>query len=117
MCHKKNLKFRDYKKYLKVSQIEKKINNLEKKKIDVYCLKEDRKGFVRNELISKTQQGFKSERHNVFTEVINKIALSSSSDKRIKSTDLIETYAYGTSKDLRCKKEKINNRIKQYKNV
>ena len=31
----------------------------------------------------KTQQRFKSERHNIFTEVINKIALTSSDDKRM----------------------------------
>ena len=31
----------------------------------------------------KIQQRFKSERHNVFTEVINKIALSSNDDKRM----------------------------------
>ena len=31
----------------------------------------------------KTQQRFKSERHNVFTEEINKIALSSNDDKRM----------------------------------
>ena len=42
----RNLKFRDYKKYLKASQIEKKINYLENKKIDVDCLKEDIKEFV-----------------------------------------------------------------------
>ena len=42
------------------------------------------------------QQRFKSERHNVFTEEINKIAFSSIDDKRMKSIDLIETYAYGT---------------------
>ena len=30
----------------------------------------------------KTQQRFKSERHNVFIEEINKIALSSNDDKR-----------------------------------
>ena len=46
------------------------------------------------------QQRFKSERHNVFTEEINKIALSSNDGKRMQSTDSIETYAYGTSKDL-----------------
>ena len=53
-----------------------------------------------NKLILKTQQRFKSERHTVFTEEINKIALGSNDDKRLQSVDSIETYAYGTSKDL-----------------
>ena len=66
-----------------------------------------------------TQQRFKSERHNLFTEETSKTALSSNDDKRIQSVYSIETYAYGTSKDLTCKKEKIkqNNIIKQYKNA
>ena len=33
---------------------------------------------MRNKLILQTQQRFKNEKHNLFTEVINKIALSSS---------------------------------------
>ena len=45
----------------------------------------------------KPQQRFKSERHNVFTEEINKIASSSNDDKRMQSIYLIETYLYGTS--------------------
>ena len=67
----------------------------------------------------KTQQRFKSERHDVFTEVINKIVLSSKDDERMQSIDSIEMYAYGMSKDPTCKKEKSkrNNIIKQYKNV
>ena len=40
---KRNLKFWDYKKCLKASQIEIQINYLEKKKNDVDCLKEDKK--------------------------------------------------------------------------
>ena len=70
-------------------------------------------------LILTTQQRFKSERHNLSTEAMNKIALSSSYDKRMQSVDWTETYAYGTSKDLIGKKEEIksNNMIKQYKNV
>ena len=60
---------------------------------------ENHKEFIRNnKSILKTQQRFKSERHNVFTEEINKIALSSNNDKRMQSIDSIETYAYGTSK-------------------
>ena len=44
---KRNLTFRDYETCLKASQNENKINYLEKKKIDVDCLKEDKKEFVR----------------------------------------------------------------------
>ena len=67
-----------------------------------------------NKLILKSRQRFKIERHNVFTEEINKIALSSNDDKRMPSIDLIETYAYGTSKDLVNEKEEIkcNNIVK-----
>ena len=76
------------------------------------------KEFIRNnKSISKTQQRFKSERHNVFTEEINKIAFSSNDDKRMQSIDSIETYTYGTNKDLVSKKGEIkrNNIIKLYK--
>ena len=73
-----------------MTQIERKINHLIKKKIDVDSLKEDQREFVKNnKLILKTQQRFKSEGHHVFTEEINKIALSSIVDKRIQSIDSI----------------------------
>ena len=63
------------------------------------------KEFMRNnKSILKIQQRFKSERHNVFIEEINKIALSSNDDKRMQSINLKETYAYGTSKDLVIKR-------------
>ena len=51
------------KKSLKATKIENRINYFENKKIDVDYLKE----FVKNKVILKTQQRFKSERHNVFT--------------------------------------------------
>ena len=56
---------------------------LEKNEINVDCHKEDKKEFIKNRLVSKTQQRFKSERHNVCSEEINKIALSLNNDKRI----------------------------------
>ena len=67
----------------------------------------------------KTRQRFKSERHSVFTEGINKIALSPNDEKIMQSIDSVKTYAYGTSKDVVCTKGEIkcNNIIKQYKNV
>ena len=70
-----------------------------------------------NKLILKIQQRFKSERHNVFTKEINKIALNSNDDKRMQSMDSIETYTFETNKDLIIDKEdiKCNNIIKRYK--
>ena len=53
-----------------------------------------------------TQQRFKSERRNVFTKDINKIALTSNDDERMKSIDSIETYVYGASKDLVSEKRR-----------
>ena len=113
---KRKHKFQDYKNCLEETQTEKKINQLEKNNVDVYSLKE----FIKNnKVILKTQQRFKSERHNVFTEEIKKIALSSNDDRRMQSFDSIKTYTYGTSKDQMCKKKQIkrNNIIRQYKNV
>ena len=51
----------------------------------------------------KTKQMFRNEKHDVFTENINKIALNSD-DTRIQSIDSIETYAYQMSTDLVCEK-------------
>ena len=68
-------------------------------------MKENQKEFIKNNKSILTQQMFKNERHNVFTEEINKIALSSSDDNKMKSIDSIETYVYATSKDLVSDKE------------
>ena len=99
----KKLKF----KYcIEAAQIENKENYLEKNKIDVDSLKEDHKEFVKsNKLMLKTQRTFRSKKHNIFNEKINKIALSSNGDKRIQSIDSIDTYAHKMSKDLVCKEE------------
>ena len=110
----------DCKNCLEAAQFENKINHLEKNKIDADSLKEDQKDFIKiNKLVLKTQQKFRSEKHNVFNEEISKIALSSNYDKRIQSIDSIQTYAKGTSKDLICNNEEIkcSNIIKQYKNI
>ena len=68
-------------------------------------------------MILKTQQIFKRESHNIFSEEISKIDLSSNDDKRMQSIDSIETYAYGMRKDLVREKEdiKCKNIIKRYK--
>ena len=46
-------------------------------------------------IILKSQQKFKSDHHNVYTEEVNKIALSSNDDKRLQTFDRITTYPYG----------------------
>ena len=61
-------------------------------------------------MLLKSQEIFKSERHNVFTEEINKTALNWNNDKRIQSIDSIEKYAHGMSKDHIWKREK-NKRL------
>ena len=56
---------------------------------------EDYKCLFDNEPMLKSQQRFKSENHEVYTEIINKIALSSNDDKRIVALDGITSYPYG----------------------
>ena len=48
-----------------------------------------------NNVILKSQQRFKSELHNVYTEEVNKIALSSNNDKRVWTSNKITSYPYG----------------------
>ena len=110
---KRKLKFQNYKNCLESAPLDNKIN-----KINIECLKKHNKKFIRNnKLILKTQQRFKSERHNVFTEEINQTASSSNDDKRMQSFNSVGTYKYGMSKDLVSEKVdlKCNNIIKRYK--
>ena len=48
---------------------------------------------IHKKTYTKTQQRFKSKRHKVFTEEINKTALNSNDDKRMQSIDSIGTCA------------------------
>ena len=50
---------------------------------------------IKDKVILKSQQRFISEKHDVYTENINKIALSNNDDKRIVSSDKIMSYPYG----------------------
>ena len=61
-----------------------------------------------NEIILKSQQRFKSERHDLYTEEINKIALSSNDDKRLQTFDRITSYPYGVSTGKVCKTELLS---------
>ena len=50
---------------------------------------------LNDKVVLKSQQRFKSERLDVYTENVNKIALSSNDDKRLRTFDKITTYPYG----------------------
>ena len=77
------LKFEYYKNCLEVNQLKKEINYQEKNKLAINSLLENHKEFIKNNrLILKSQQKFRSEKYNVFTEEVNKIPLSAKDDKR-----------------------------------
>ena len=60
---------------------------------------------LHNETILKSQQRFKNEAHNVYTEEVNKVALSSNDDKRLQTSDKITSYPYRTNAGKVCKTE------------
>ena len=69
----------------------------------------DYKGcLLNNEIVLKSQQRFKSERHYVYTEEINKITLSSNDDKRLQTFDRTTSYPYGTNAGKVCKSELLS---------
>ena len=60
---------------------------------------------MNNKVILKSQQRFKSERHDVYIEEVSNIALSSNNDKRLQTYDRITLYLYGTGAGKVCKTE------------
>ena len=50
---------------------------------------------LKYKVILKSQKRFKSEKHDIYTENVNKIALSSNDYKRLPTFDKITTYPYG----------------------
>ena len=65
----------------------------------------DKDCFFNEKIILKSQQRFKSDYHEVYTEEVNKIALSSDDDKRLQSFDRITTYPQGTNVFKVCESE------------
>ena len=70
------------------------------------CLKE------KKELL-RSQQRFKSDGHDVYTEEINKVALSFNDDKRLMSYDGITTYPYRIGVGILCKQELLSKVSRQ----
>ena len=63
-----------------------------------------------DKIILKSQERFKSNHHNVYTEQINKTSLSSNDDKRLQRFDKITRYPYGTNTFEVCKSEMLSKR-------
>ena len=61
-----------------------------------------------DKVILKSQQRFKCDHHEVYTEEVNKIALSSNDDKRIQTSDKITTYPYSMNESEMLLSEKNN---------
>ena len=79
---KRRLKIENYKNCLEATQLENKISYLEKNEINKDSLKKKKRIHKNNKIILKAQKSIKSERYNVFTEVINKIDLSLNNDNK-----------------------------------
>ena len=56
----------------------------------------------------KSQQRFKSDYDNEYTEQINEIALSSNHDKRLQTFDRITSHPYGTNAFKACENEMLS---------
>ena len=75
--------------------------NILKKSIMQIILKD----FLKNKLILKTRQRFKSERYNILTVLINKSALSTNDDKRMQSIDSTETCIWYKQRYNTCERK------------
>ena len=58
--------------------------------------------------ILRSQQRFKSDEHDIYTDEINKITLSYNDDKRLIAFDGITTYQYGIGAGTLCKQELLS---------
>ena len=63
---------------------------------------------MNNKVILKSQQIFKNELHDAYTEKVHKIALSSNEDQRFQVFDRIVSYPYGSSVGKVCKTDMLS---------
>ena len=56
-------------------------------------------------VILRSQQRFKSNHHNLYTEEVNKVALSSNDDKRLQTFDRITSFLHRTNAFKVCESE------------
>ena len=60
---------------------------------------------IKNKKILKSQQRFKSDQHEVYTEEVNKIALKGNDDKRLQTLVKVTTYPQGKNAFKVCESE------------
>ena len=61
-----------------------------------------------DKVLLKSQQRFKSDYDNEYTEQISEIALSSNHDKRLQTFDRITSHPYGTNAFKACENEMLS---------
>ena len=78
--------------------------NIKKLKVQKKCVIKQKTMFqnlkdclFNNKNVYRSQERFKSQNHDVYTEEVYKIALSNNDDKRLQTFDGITTYPYGTN--------------------
>ena len=76
--------------------VDKKVKDTKKFVIRQEIKLQDYKEFLENcKTMLRSQQRFRSEAHNVFTEKFINIALSANDEKGIQTSDGVTTYLYG----------------------
>ena len=63
-----------------------------------------------NALMLRSQQRFKRDHNEVYTQKVNKIALSSDDDKRLQIFDKVTTFPHGTNVFKLCENKMLNVR-------
>ena len=72
-----------------------------KNDIETDILRENHRELIKNNrILLRSQQRFRSKKHNIFTEEVNKIALCVVDNERIQPINSIGTFACGTSKGI-----------------
>ena len=69
---------------------------------------QDYKDTVFDDKIIKSQQGFRSDHHDVCTVGNNRTALSSNDDKRLQTYDKVTTYPYEMNTFKICESEMLS---------
>ena len=62
---------------------------------------------LKNKILYRSQQRFRSDHQKVHTEEVNKIALSSNDNKKIQTFYKVTTYLYGTNVFKVCENEML----------